>query len=140
MFGDINASGNVHAGSVVLNSDLRFKRNVQVLDGALAKILKLRGVRYNWRTEEFPDRGFNSKNQVGVIAQEVEAEFPELVDTAADGYKAVNYPALVSPLIESTKELYDKIATRQDRADRAERENAELKARLDRIEAALKTK
>jgi Chaperone of endosialidase len=67
--GDINASGNVRAAGVVLTSDSRFKRNIQVLDSSLAKILRLRGVRYQWRTEEFPNRHFNSREQVGVIAR-----------------------------------------------------------------------
>ena len=150
--GDINATGDVRAAGVVLTSDVRFKRNIQVLDRSLEKILRLRGVRYNWRTEEFPNRHFPQHDQVGVIAQEVEAEFPELVSTAKDGFKAVNYPALVSPLIESTKELYGlckaneaensnlkrRVASLEDRAEKAERENAELRARLDRIEKLLK--
>ena len=161
VLGDINASGSVRAAGVVLSSDRRFKRNIQVLDGALAKILRLRGVRYAWRTEEFPARNFNSRDQLGVIAQEVEEEFPELVDTAADGYKGVNYPALVAPLIESTKELYgickeshDEVVRlkrelasvknsaerAEDKAEKAMRENAELKARLDTIEKLLLSK
>ena len=58
-----------------------------------------------------------------MIAQEVEGVFPELVSTAPDGLKAVDYAKLTAVLIESTKEL------------RAE--NAALRARLDFIEASL---
>ena len=149
--GDINASANVRAAGVVLTSDVRFKRNIQVLDGSLAKILRLRGVRYAWRTEEFPSRQFTHRDQVGVIAQEVEVEFPELVDTAADGFKAVNYPALVSPLIESTKELYGLCRDQSEKITHLEndlrdvkelavklsRENEDLKARFERLEKRL---
>ena len=45
----------------------------------------------------------------GVIAQEVEAIFPELVDNRENGYKAVKYDKLVAVLIESVKELNAKI-------------------------------
>jgi trimeric autotransporter adhesin len=43
--------------------------------------------------------------QIGVIAQEVEQVFPQVVTTDSDGYKAVNYQGLVAPLIEAVKEL-----------------------------------
>ena len=47
----------------------------------------------------------NEGHDVGVIAQEIEAIFPELVDTRANGYKAVRYDRLVAVLIEAVKEL-----------------------------------
>ena len=47
----------------------------------------------------------NEGHDVGVIAQEIEAIFPELVDTRANGYKAVKYDRLVAVLIEAVKEL-----------------------------------
>ncbi|MGZ3769017.1 MAG: tail fiber domain-containing protein [Bdellovibrio sp.] len=156
--GDINASGKVKAAGVDLTSDIRFKKDIRLLDNALAKILSLRGVRYVWRREEFPERHFDNRPQIGVIAQEVEREFPELVDTDKYGYKSVNYPALVSPLIESTKEIYGTCKANEEqlraisrelasvksendqlkiRADKAEQENVEIKARLELIEKKL---
>jgi hypothetical protein len=107
--GDINASGSVRAAGVALTSDIRYKRQIHPLDNSLQKLLTIRGVAYFWRTEEFPEKHFNDRRQVGVIAQEVERHFPEVVDTNKDGYKSVNYPALVAPLIEAIKELYDRL-------------------------------
>ncbi|MBC7742004.1 MAG: tail fiber domain-containing protein [Bdellovibrionaceae bacterium] len=107
--GDINASGSVRAAGVAITSDIRFKKDIQTLDLSLEKILSVRGVAYNWRTQEFPDRQFNDRHQIGVIAQEVEKVFPEVVDTGKDGFKSVNYPALVAPLIEAVKTLYNRI-------------------------------
>jgi len=42
---------------------------------------------------------------VGLIAQEVERRYPELVSTDPEGYKAVNYAQLTPVLIEAIKEL-----------------------------------
>lgn len=151
--GDINASGSVRAAGVALTSDVRYKRDVEPLDNALEKILNIRGVSYNWRTEEFPQKHFNDRHQVGVIAQEVEQQFPEVVDTNNDGYKSVNYPALVAPLIEAVKTLYNRIlvvedlqatqgreiaSVRAQKADKAETEA--LRAEKDKEIAELKAK
>jgi hypothetical protein len=146
--GDINATGNVRAAGTVLTSDRRFKQDIQPLDDALSKLLRLRGVSYFWRRDEFPDRHFNDRKQLGVIAQEVEREFPEVVDQDKKGFKAVNYSALVAPLIEAVKSLFEKNSNLEARTkaenqalrartDRLEKENAELKARMDRLERRL---
>ncbi len=58
---------------------------------------------WRWRDEAPP----SAKQQptVGVIAQDVEAAFPELVTTGPDGIKRVDYLGLIGPLIEAVKEL-----------------------------------
>ena len=87
------------------NSDQRLKKNIKSLDNALDKITKLKGISFNWRKDEFPKRSFNDKKQIGVIAQEVEKQFPELVSTDNEGYRSVAYSNLVAPLIEAVKTL-----------------------------------
>ena len=46
---------------------------------------------------------------MGVIAQEVEKVFPELVTTDEQGRKKVEYEGLIAPLIEAVKELDDRV-------------------------------
>jgi hypothetical protein len=84
-------------------SDVTLKKNVQQLSGALAKVCAIRGVNFEFIAEQksTPDNGV----QVGVIAQEVEAQYPEIVVTNEDGIKSVRYDRLVAPLIEAIKEL-----------------------------------
>jgi hypothetical protein len=84
-------------------SDATLKKNVQQLSGALAKVCAIRGVNFEFIAEQksTPDNGV----QVGVIAQEVEAQYPEIVVTNEDGIKSVRYDRLVAPLIEAIKEL-----------------------------------
>jgi hypothetical protein len=47
---------------------------------------------------------------IGVVAQDVEKVFPELVTTGRDGFKRVNYVGLIGPLIEAVKELDQRLS------------------------------
>jgi hypothetical protein len=82
----------------------RFKTNIAPIENALDKISALNGVSYDWRKDEFKDRGFEDSRQIGVIAQDVEKVLPELVKTDPQGYKAVSYEKLTAVLIEAVKE------------------------------------
>ena len=108
------------AGNVVQTSDSRYKKDIQTLPSALKNILSLRGVSYYWK-----DRSDNTE-QIGVIAQEVEKIYPQLVHTNEDGYKSVAYSNLVSPLIEAIKELHALYQGHADRLAALEAQNAEL--------------
>ena len=80
---------------------------------ATRRIQALRGVTWEWR-EEAPE---DAKEQpgIGVIAQEVEKVFPELVETTPEGLKKVNYEGLIAPLIEAVKELDDRVRALEQR-------------------------
>jgi hypothetical protein len=69
---------------------------VSLLDG----LLRLRGVSWRWREDGTPG--------AGVIAQEVEAVFPDLV-VEVGGMKHVNYGGLVGALIEALRELNQRV-------------------------------
>ena len=89
-------------GAINANSDRRLKENIETLStGQLDKVCNLRGVNFDWIDQRA------TGTQVGLIAQEVQAEYPELVGDGGieDGTLTVNYAALVSPLIEAIKEL-----------------------------------
>jgi hypothetical protein len=96
-------AGDAYANTNLLTSDLRWKKNIRTLDNALDKLMALRGVTYEWRTNEFKDWNFSGGTHLGVIAQEVEKVLPELVVTNDQGFKTVNYNGLVVPLIEAVK-------------------------------------
>ena len=89
-------------GTINANSDRRLKENIETLStGQLDKVCNLRGVNFDWIDQRV------TGNQVGLIAQEVQEEYPELVGDGGveDGTLTVNYAGLVSPLIEAIKEL-----------------------------------
>jgi len=101
--GEIRATNNVTA---FYSSDERLKDNVQVITNALAKVLQIRGVEFDWNNLTEPEDGyFVRKHDIGVIAQEVEKVLPEVVAIRENGIKAVKYDRIVPLLIEAIKEL-----------------------------------
>ena len=66
---------------------------------------KIRGVTWTWNETAGPLGKTPGEADAGVIAQEVEAVFPELIVTSPEGYKRVNYTGLVGVVIEAVKEL-----------------------------------
>ena len=120
----MEANGEIKATNIALSSDSRLKTAVTTIPSALEKILSLRGVTFEWKQEEFPDRNFADGTQIGLIAQEVEEVFPELVSQGE--YKSVSYANLVSPLIEAVKELHALYQGHADRLAALEAQNAEL--------------
>jgi hypothetical protein len=89
----------VMADSFNCASDSRLKKNIVNLDGALDKIDLIRGVYHDWIDESQGGR------QIGVIAQEIQAVYPELVMEGGNGFLSVNYPKLTAVLLQSVKEL-----------------------------------
>jgi len=83
------------------------KENVVVISDALKKLELIRGVAFDWI--EKPLIHSNTGHDVGVIAQEIEKILPEIVETRANGYKAVKYDKIVALLIEAIKDLKKEI-------------------------------
>ena len=126
VLGNLSVNGNLCAtGTIGACSDMRFKKDVQTLHDALNNITKLRGVRYEWKKDEFKERNFPDGQQIGLIGQEVEKIYPEVVSTAKDGYKSVDYSKLTPILIEAVKEL--------------NANNEKLEARLAELEKVVKS-
>jgi len=98
---NFNAGGNIVAGgNVTAFSDARLKENIEPIKDALTKISNLVGVQYT--------RKDNGEQQIGLIAQDVQKEFPEVV-VQGEEYLSVAYGNLVSVLIEAIKELNQKV-------------------------------
>jgi len=106
--GEIRATNNVTA---YYSSDERLKDNVKIIPDALAKVLQIRGVEFDWNNLKDPEDGyFVRKHDVGVIAQEIEKVLPEVVAVREDGIKAVKYDRIIPLLIEAIKELEAKVS------------------------------
>ena len=105
----LRVAGSAYATGSWIASDLKFKKDIVTLKEPSRKLMDLRGVRYHWRKEDFPEQEFDDRLQYGLIAQEVEAVFPELVKTDDNGDKAVNYDGLIPFLLEAIKEQQQRI-------------------------------
>lgn len=119
-----------YTGSLLTCSDLRFKNNIKPIENALIGLTSLQGITHEWRHEEFEDFVWSKRSEYGVLAQEVEAIFPELVSEDDRGYKFVNYTKFTPLFIEAIKE-------QQDQIDRLKQENSELKTLLQKHESLL---
>ena len=102
----LDVVGDVLANSFSSSSDERFKTNIIQLTGVVEKLSQIRGLSFEW-SEAYARSGKSSgKRQIGVLAQEVESVFPELVTTYGDqGFKALDYGRLSAVLIEAVKEI-----------------------------------
>jgi hypothetical protein len=116
----VMVNGTLTVASIGYASDERYKRNIQPLQQSLDKLTRLKGVSYDWRTDEFSGKGFEDGRQIGLIAQEVEKILPELVLTDDKGFKAITYDKIVPVLIEAVKEQQKTISTLQDRMTKLE--------------------
>jgi hypothetical protein len=97
----MDMSGNLTmAGNVTAYSDIRIKTDILVIENALEKVSKIRGVTFV-RTDE----GSSDARQAGVIAQEVELVLPEVVSEDNLGIKNVAYGNMAGLFIEAIKEL-----------------------------------
>lgn len=106
------------------SSDARLKTNIAPIENALAKIMQINGVTYNWKN--FP----NEKNQIGFIAQDVEKVFPEVIVKDKDGNYAMVSQNLTAPIIEAIKEL-------QKQLDDKDMQISALNERMQQFETSL---
>jgi hypothetical protein len=117
------------------SSDARLKTNVRQVEGALDKLDRIRGTAFEWAETESPYAlgGPPGQTGIGVVAQEVEEVFPEVVSTYdvtyaepdredKEEYMAVDYNGLTSVLIEAVKEL--------------KAQNEALRSRIEALEGA----
>lgn len=109
--GDLHVDGNVTAYSTTV-SDLRLKKDVEIIKNPLDIIDKLNGYTFTYKKD--------NKKSAGVVAQEVEKVFPQAVlekglpylskdEEKPDVYKTVEYDQIVGLLVQAVKELKTEI-------------------------------
>ena len=125
-------------GPYVDASDLRYKRDVRPVGGALSKVLSLRGVTFDWRREEFPALSFAAGRGLGFVAQEVERVVPEAVTRDSEGMLSVAYSHLTPVLVEAVKEQQAQIKQLQELVARQQSQLQRQQAQLDRVRRAVR--
>jgi hypothetical protein len=108
--GGVGVAGALNVGGDVVayaSSDRRLKDNIVNIENPIEKVQKLNGVTWDWNDNA--DELQQSLPNVGVIAQEVEEVFPQLVHDRENGYKGVDYAKLTGLLIEAVKEQQKQI-------------------------------
>jgi len=98
----LDVTGTIRASvDIISNSDINLKTNIQDLIIPLEKFKQIRPVSFNWKA--------NDAEGIGVIAQEIEKVFPELVHTDEYGIKSVNYIALSVILLKTVQNLTNEL-------------------------------
>lgn len=109
----LTIGASVTAPAYYHSSDERLKTDIHPIHDALGKLLAIKGVTFDWKKGGRPD--------MGVVAQNVAAVFPDIVRRGDNGMMAVEYDSLVGPMIESIRQL--------------KMENDQLKAEVTEIRA-----
>lgn len=120
-------------------SDEKLKTNIKTIPNALQMVQNMRGVFYNYRTEEYKPLNLSSTTQTGFIAQELEKVLPSAVRNTAIPYdidpvstekasrsgsysvKAVSYADVIPVLVEAIKEQQTQIEALKVRIEQLEK-------------------
>ena len=133
---ELYVNGDIYAtGTSTSASDLRYKRDVEPVRGALDVVRVLNPITFAFRTESFPEKRFPETIRAGFIAQELKSSLPHLVTA---GFGRIPRGGVRSPgRVRAGRDEGARRLVETDRAARTalERRVAELEARLARLEA-----
>ena len=110
----------IQVANVYNYSDERAKKNIQGLNNGLSKITLLNPVSYDWKEEKVMADSLNGiapsgpiengVRQYGFLAQDVEKVMPDVVTTDENGFKMVNYIAIIPVLVKAVQELQSTVS------------------------------
>lgn len=119
------SAGKPGGGSWSVASDVRLKKNIQPLQGALDKLLQLHGVTFEYKDPEAINE--LPGQRMGLIAQEVEKVFPDWVEEGPDGMKRLTVRGFEALTIEALRQVREE---KDARIARLEEENAAVRHEL----------
>jgi hypothetical protein len=100
--GEIQPGGHlVMVGNVAAYSDISLKKNIETIKDALGIVNRMRGVYY--------DSIHTNERNIGVIAQEVEPNAPELIRVGSDGKLTVAYGNMGALLLQAINDLTERV-------------------------------
>ncbi|HNW70932.1 MAG TPA: tail fiber domain-containing protein, partial [Bacteroidales bacterium] len=142
--------GDLYCSGTYYGSDLKIKKNVSTILNPIDKLMKLRGVEYDMKVDEFPAFSFDKRHKFGVVAQELELVFPDMVAEKeifstncnreniapheSMKIKTVNYIELIPVLIEAVKEQQQIIDNLKLTIDNLKLKNEELDNKIQSLE------
>ena len=132
----LSVAGTIVGAGYGVQSDRKWKKNIEVLEQPLAVLHQLNGYRYEYRTEEFPEHNFGERPTYGLIAQEVDKVFPYAVWHGEEGM-LVNYDAMVPLFVEAIKEQQDSLQEARNINQAQQKEISQLREQTSRQQAML---
>ncbi|MGB3850155.1 MAG: tail fiber domain-containing protein [Tunicatimonas sp.] len=122
----VDQKGRVTNATVGTPSDQRLKKDWVALTNSAEKLRQITPYAYRWKQGD-------EQMHLGVMAQEVEQVFPSLVHVREDGFRTVNYPGLIPPMLNALQEQQRTIDALQSRLDEQERQYQEVRNELATI-------
>jgi hypothetical protein len=117
--GDVTVGGNLQE-----SSDRRLKTDIEEIDGeTIEKLQEIEPVTFEFKDQESRPKG----EQVGLIAQDVRKEFPQLVEKKSNGYLSLSYTKLTAVLVEAIQKQEKKLEEKKSKI-------AEIERRVERLE------
>lgn len=113
------------------SSDVRLKKNIEPMAGALEKMLALRGVTFEWKEPQ--KQGNQTGFQMGMVGQEVEKIFPEWVSQDSEGMRVVSIRGFEALTVEAVRELKQQNDQLRAQLGAQEREIQALQKKLQEI-------
>jgi len=131
-YGDLKVTGVATVTSLTITSDARLKENIAKLkvSSALENVLQMNPVMYNYKRQKSSksfgldslnqsavsteDSLLSSKKHYGLLAQELQAIYPDLVYEDAQGYLSIDYIGLIPVLIGAIKDLKGQVEELQN--------------------------
>ena len=110
--GDLEVSGDMVSFGF---SDKRLKDNLKIIEDPVDKLKQLNGYTFTWNEQSTKQTGMQD---IGVIAQEIQAVFPELVKEKDNGHLGVRYDKLTAVLIAGMNEQQQYIEQQQEQINR----------------------
>jgi hypothetical protein len=122
--------GNAFSTGTWESSDQRLKTAIRPVTHALDGVMNLHGVRFAWNQEARNRSGCGNSDQIGLLAQEVRKQFPELVKEDDEGYLSVSYSSMTAVLVEAIKEQQKQLEEKETRIRMLEEQMARLEILL----------
>jgi hypothetical protein len=118
----VYSDGTAYLKTIAVTSDSRLKDNILPIESQILNLKKIQGVSYTWKNNDGKGTKGN-KRTFGLLAQDLEKIYPDLVFTDEEGTKSIYYIELIPILISSIKEQQSVIEDMQKRLDVLEKKN-----------------
>ncbi|MEO8151218.1 MAG: tail fiber domain-containing protein [Bacteroidia bacterium] len=141
----VYSNGNAYANGFWMGSDARFKKDIELLQHSMEKIMQLKPSSYFFKTDEYIFMSLPREKQEGFIAQDLENVFPEMVREIHQPlmdkgvptrecftFKGVNYDKMIPVLVAALQEEHL-------RNNKLEDKNQVLEQKVNEMQQCLET-
>ena len=129
--GNMRIAGTLMVDNVFYPSDERLKENIEPLTGILNKIKNIQPIFFDFKDK----KNYSANHQIGFSAQQIQKQFPELVnENEKEGFLSVNYSSVSAVLMQAIKEQQEIIQAQNKKNNDQQKLIEQLISRMERME------